>query len=192
MVLDIAPASSVYIIHHIKTVLAAITRWLPVWHSVDVLAKDMKLAEALVSRAAFNTRVEHLNGRIKRNLIVQEGDTPPEDSPTLLAELRALLVQLADLLTRINRTNLLTALPPYASLTAALAQRDMLARRFDLLHMIATAASDRAVRYSQREIRFVTTVDVAALYREVDDIARQRRELDIAIQEANWATELLE
>ena len=38
----------------------------------------------------------------------------------------------------------------------------------------------------------VATVDVSALRRQMDTLAQQRRELDLAIQGTNWATELAE
>jgi hypothetical protein len=34
------------------------------------------------------------------------------------------------------------------------------------------------------------TVDVAQLRRTVDELARERRELDVALQAANWANTL--
>jgi hypothetical protein len=45
-------------------------------------------------------------------------------------------------------------------------------------------------RYGVKEIRWVTTVDVADLQRKVDDLAKQIRELNAAIQEAGWQVEL--
>ena len=36
----------------------------------------------------------------------------------------------------------------------------------------------------------MTPLDVAALHREADQLARQARELDATIQQANWNTDL--
>ena len=153
----------------------------------------MKLAEALVSRADLNARIAQLNERIQRCVLVQEGEQILEDPNLLLIELNQDLDQLRDLITRINLTNIQTVLQPQQiSLTAALAQRDILARQHDLLSGFTKAASERFKRYSLREIRILPAIDIGALHRQIDDIARQRRELDIAIQSANWATELLE
>lgn len=33
-------------------------------------------------------------------------------------------------------------------------------------------------------------IDVVAVRKEIDDLARERRELDIAIQEHNWTADL--
>lgn len=38
----------------------------------------------------------------------------------------------------------------------------------------------------------LTTVAVAEIRQKADDLARERRELDVAVQEANWANDLLE
>ncbi len=152
----------------------------------------MKLAEALVLRADIQKRVAQLRERLKKSAIVQEGEKPPEDPEVLLAELDQLLNQLTTLIERINRTNLLTRLSDGTTLTSALATRDVLTMRFSILTTLSDAASDRVNRYSASEIRQLSTVDVRALRKQADDIARQRRELDTAIQAANWATDLVE
>ena len=45
-------------------------------------------------------------------------------------------------------------------------------------------------RYSAREIRWVTALEVPALRRQLDDVAAEFRELNAQIQEANWDSEL--
>ena len=42
------------------------------------------------------------------------------------------------------------------------------------------------------EIKFVVTLDIAQLQRERDQLARDYRELDTAIQGVNWSTDLVE
>jgi hypothetical protein len=153
----------------------------------------MKLAEALVLRADLNTRIDQLNERIQRCVLVQEGEHPLEDAHLLLIELDKILDQLRDLITRINLTNLRTVVQPqHLSLTAAIAQRDIMGRQHGLLMSIVKAASERFTRYSRSEIRILPTIDIGALHHKIDDIARQRREIDTAIQSANWETELVE
>ena len=93
---------------------------------------------------------------------------------------------------RINRTNLSAALPDGTTLTAALARRDVLGLRYGLLRGLVEAASNRVPRYGRAEIRILATVEVAPLRRTMDEVARERRELDTALQGANWTTELLE
>ncbi len=152
----------------------------------------MKLSEALVLRADDHKRIEQLRARLKASVLVQEGEQPPEDPQELLAELDRLLTQLGSLIARINRTNLSTSLANGQTLTAALAQRDVLKLRQDVLRSLADHASGRVDRYSRSEIRSVPTIDVGALRRQVDGLAQQYRELDTAIQAANWTTDLWE
>jgi hypothetical protein len=152
----------------------------------------MKLAEALVLRADMQKRVEQLRERLRMSALVQEGERPPEDPQALLAELERLLGDLAALVGRINRTNLATGIAGGVTLTDALAQRDVLDLHYGILKGLADTASNRIDRYSRTEIKRVATVDVSALRRQIDTLAQQRRELDTAIQAANWATDLVE
>jgi len=41
-------------------------------------------------------------------------------------------------------------------------------------------------------VKFISTVSVAAIQRKADDLAKQYRELDTRIQEADWLTVLLD
>jgi hypothetical protein len=152
----------------------------------------MKLSEALALRADTQKRIMQLRERLRASALVQEGEAAPEDPQELLAELDRLLGQLRDLVGRINRSNLAAHLPDGTSLTDALAERDTLALRAGILEALAEAATNRVNRYSRTEIRMVPTVDVGAVRREADAVARERRELDTAIQGVNWSTELLD
>ena len=61
-----------------------------------------------------------------------------------------------------------------------------------VIRQVAEVAGERQQRYGRAEIRILPTVDVSALRRQADDLARERRELDGRIQETKWATDLLE
>lgn len=99
---------------------------------------------------------------------------------------------LFDLIREINRTNSGTELSGGATLTDALARRDVLALRRSVYADLAAAASVRQDRYSKSEVKFVSAVDVASLQRQADALAKEYRELDSAIQARNWEVELLE
>ena len=53
------------------------------------------------------------------------------------------------------------------------------------------AASEKVSRYSQTEIKILSTVKVAELQKEVDRLSKELRETDESIQSLNWTTELL-
>jgi hypothetical protein len=150
----------------------------------------MKLAESLIVRADYQKRFEQLRGRIVRNAKVQEGDAPSENPQELLAELEGLAAELADLIKRINRTNSNTEFDAGRTISDALAERDMLGLRRTVFASIAEAAAVTQNLYSRSEVKFVSTINVAEAQRQADDIAKQYRDLDARIQEANWRTEL--
>ena len=152
----------------------------------------MKLAEGLVLRADIKKRIEQLRERLKLSVLVQEGESPPEDPQKLFAELRRLLAQMTDLIQRINRTNLQAALPDGRTLTSALAERDTMTLYHHVLHATVEAATAKVDRLGRAEIKKIPTVNIAELRELMDDVARQRRELDTLIQSVNWTTELLE
>jgi hypothetical protein len=152
----------------------------------------MKLGEALTLRSDMQKRMEQLRGRIKEAAVVQEGETPPEDPQALLDEFMRVADELEALIVRINRTNIVTQLPDGRTLTDALARRDVLTLRQAALRQVADVAGERQQRYGLAEIRTLPTVDVGALRAQADDLARERRELDAAVQETNWQTDLLD
>lgn len=150
----------------------------------------MKLAKALAERAALNTRLAQLSQRASQHARVQEGEPPVEDPTALLAEHDRVAAQLADLIARINRTNLAAALADGTTLTDALARRDVLRLSQQAYAHAADAGAARSDRYSQSEIRYVSAIDVAAVRARADALAQEWRELDVRIQEANWANEI--
>jgi hypothetical protein len=152
----------------------------------------MKLAEALILRADAQKRVEQLKQRLLRNAKVQEGDTPAENPRDLIAELDRVVVDLTRLIQQINRTNAATTLADGTNVSDALAHRDALAKQHAVYRDLASTATVDQTRYSRSEVKFVSTVDVAATQRRADDLARQHRELDAAIQAANWTIDLQE
>jgi uncharacterized protein DUF6847 len=150
----------------------------------------VKLAEALQVRADVQRRLQQIRQRIAVAARHQEGETPPEDPNELLAEAERLAAQLEGLIRAINRTNVETEVEPAMSMTDALAHRDVLGLRRTILVEAAQHASLRQDRYTRSELRSVTPLDVAALHRAADELAREHRELDAKIQERNWTTEI--
>lgn len=152
----------------------------------------MKLAEALVLRADLQKRVEQMRSRLQQNALAQEGEQPSENPQELLAELGRLISELTSMIARINRTNVSAQTAAGMSLTDALARRDTLEQHYSIISNLADTAANRVSRYRPTEIRSVATVDVAALRRTLDALAQQRRELETAIQAANWTVDLVE
>ena len=151
----------------------------------------MKLAEALAERSDCQVRIEDLKKRIVRSARVQEGEKPAEDSASLLKEMETLFTRLVELVPAINRTNSHTSFDHQRTISDAIAARAATGKKRDFLSTVAEAASTRQDRYSKSEVKFVATVSVSDIQRQVDHLSKQYRELDTAIQELNWKTELV-
>jgi hypothetical protein len=149
----------------------------------------MKLAEALSIRADLQKKVSQLNERLKSNVKIQEGDVPAEDPKELFEELGNYLVQLEDLIYRINLTNTKTIYKG-CTLTKLIAAKDVLSLRVSLMREVLNHTVEREDRYGRSEIKYIRTVDASELRKSVDSFAKQLRVLDLEIQSLNWITEL--
>ena len=152
----------------------------------------MKLAEALIQRADHRKRLDQLRERLVRVARVQEGDEPAEDPAALLAEVERTAAGLTSLIQRINRTNSTTALDDGRTIADALAARDTLQLRHSIIAALVQAAIIKQDRFTKSEVRFQSTVNVAGLQQQADDLAQTYRELDTKIQAANWLVELVD
>jgi hypothetical protein len=151
-----------------------------------VSKQGVKLAEALLLRADMQKKIASLRERIVANAVVQEGEKPNEDPNELLLEATGVLSDLESLVGRINKTNLAARLADGRSLTAAIARRDHLVQRHALLAAAAAGSRKEPDRYGVREIKWVATMEVRKLQKQLDDLGKNIRELNAAIQEANW------
>ena len=151
----------------------------------------MKLAEALAIRKDTQKKIEQLRSRLVNNVRVQEGDEPSEEPAELMSELSGCLGRLQTLIFQINRTNMLTE-DGGKTLTELMSEKDVLTLRISALREVFNKASESQDRYSRSEIKVITTIDVRALGRQVDEYSKQLRELDIRIQGLNFSTDLIE
>ncbi len=151
----------------------------------------MKLAEALAERSDCQKRIEDLKKRLSRNARIQEGEQAAEDPSELLKEVDRTFSRLLYLVQAINRTNARTVFDGATTISDAIAEREFVGKKRDMLAQLAEAASTRQDRYSKSEVKFVASVPVGELQRQADELARQFRELDTRIQELNWETEIV-
>ena len=151
----------------------------------------MKLAQALILRADTQKRIEQLKVRLLSNAKTQENEKPSEDPKLLLKELDKLTSELFKLICSINLTNSSTKFDGM-SLTEMIAKKDALVLKANVLREFATSASQKVDLYSNSEIKILSTVDVAALQKQVDALSKEIRELEMKLQEANWAVDLVE
>jgi len=157
-----------------------------------------KLAEALVQRKALQERLNRLHLRLAASAKVQEGETPDEQPTALIDEAKQVLDDMKRLTLHINLTNIQTRLPGNGegpTLMEAIAERDRLVMERRLLEQLGSAARfepNRAYGVTRNEIKWRSTVDVAAIQKEIDALSQSYRLLDTRIQEANWLTDLIQ
>ncbi len=77
-------------------------------------------------------------------------------------------------------------------MTQALAERDILKLRHTMYRDLAQAATITQAVATRSEVRFKGTVTVSVVQKKADVIAKDLRELDARIQEANWLIDLAE
>lgn len=149
----------------------------------------MKLAEALQERADLNAKIDELRRRLGNNATVQEGEAPAENPAELVAQLDGCIARLEELIAKINATNCAT-LTDKGTLTELIARRDCLNIRISAYRDLITDASCLSQRASRTEIKIISAVDVKALQKQADEMAKELRLVDNKIQETNWLTEL--
>lgn len=146
----------------------------------------MKLAEALIERADLQRRLAQLTQRLQQNAQYQEGETPSENPQELLAEYTQTAEQLKKLVVAINLANNQIQLENGITMVEALAERDRLKAEHSMLISLADAAMPEQNRYSRSEIKSVAAVNVREIRQKADQVAKQHRQLDTQIQQANW------
>ena len=151
----------------------------------------MKLAQALILRADTQKRLEQLKGRLLDNAKMQENERPSEDPKLLLKELDRLSDELFRLILAINLTNSIAKFEG-ASLTEMIAKKDTLSQKASVLRDFAKSASQKVDLYSNSEIKILSSVDVVTLQKQIDELSKEIRELDMKLQEANWQVDLVE
>ena len=151
----------------------------------------MKLAQALILRADTQKRLEQLKGRLLDNAKIQENERPSEDPKLLLKELDRLSDELFRLILAINLTNS-SAKFENVSLTEMIAKKDTLSQKASVLREFAKSASQKVDLYSNSEIKILSSVDVTTLQKQIDELSKEIRELDMKLQEANWQVDLVE
>ncbi|MDL2221493.1 DIP1984 family protein [Parabacteroides sp. OttesenSCG-928-N08] len=151
----------------------------------------MKLAEALNRRSALMEKVQQLKVRLKDCIKVQEGDSPAEKPEEVIMELDRALIELQQLIYRINMTNSRSEADG-RNITSLIAERDTLSQRVHTLYEGLKYLTEREDRYARYEIKFIRSVDVNDFRKIHDKSAAQLRQLDLKIQELGWNTDLIE
>lgn len=152
----------------------------------------MKLGEALKRRSDNQKKIVELRTRAVASAQIQEGTKAPESAEELLAGIERLADETKTLIQRINRTNVSVRLASGQTLAEAIVERDHRLALRAQIDVVAKAAEEPQARYGRSEIRVVRTVEPVKLRKRADELSREHRILDVALQEANWTVDLID
>jgi len=150
----------------------------------------MKIAEGLILRADYQKRLEQIRERLARSAKVQEGEKPPENPSDLLNEMNDLINKLTVHVQKINKTNSLAVVEDGKTIKDLLAERDSISLKGSILESLLKATTIKHDRYSKSEVKFISTVNVAEIQKEIDILSKKYREIDTKVQKNNWKIEL--
>ena len=150
----------------------------------------MKLAEGLLLRAEYQTKLENLQNRLLSNLKIQEGDFPNEDPRVLLNEMEETNKKLTELVKKINNCNAHETLTDGRTLSDALVDREALLKERRILASLVGRASEQEYRVSRTEIKMTVTLSVKELQSKIDTLSKEYRQLDTELQGENWTVDL--
>lgn len=71
-------------------------------------------------------------------------------------------------------------------------ERDMLKLKMSAINELVNSASNKVDRYSNKEIKIFSTINVKEKQKELDKMSKEYREIDTLLQGLNWTTDLVE
>lgn len=143
----------------------------------------MKIAQALTLRKKMNQDIQTTAQLVNQTSVCVTGEPKPRRNPDdVLASMTEMMESLNALVQRIDATNAATVLRNGMTIRQAMARRKI----------VATHRETLAGIQPRRRESSIIVLDVSKLKSMTDDCSREWRELDDLIQEANWATELIQ
>jgi vacuolar-type H+-ATPase subunit D/Vma8 len=163
----------------------------------------MLLAEALASRKSALKKIGELETRIAASALSYEGEKPEDKSDDLIKEFEALVAEFEALSTRINRTNNTVSIQFFGksySMMEAVAMREAMLLQQRGWKRIAVAIETAqgkgrygyGARRTKDDLKQVVHLSPAALRKSSDRFAQKLETLNVAMQQVNWTTELLD
>lgn len=154
----------------------------------------MKLAEALMERAANKKLLIELASRMEDYAVYEENTTPPHDFVETATRFEMLSNRQIALITAINLTNTLVMLPNGMTMTEALALREMMHYKSKVYANVFNETQNNSrgmfARRTKDEIRYVPSFDLPNATKQRDEIAVAIRKLEVDIQALNWTADL--
>lgn len=142
----------------------------------------MKIAEAMVKRSDLKKRINRAASRVSNTAIIAAGDDG-SDHKAALAEWHSINNQIEQLSIKLMAANQKAKLENGMTISTALAKRDSLTRLVEFIESIRVSVPSRDSGYAS-----VYNVKAARLL--LDQTTKERSELDMMLQKANWSNEL--
>lgn len=139
----------------------------------------MRVASLVIERADLQRRLAEAQARLLQQAKRQEGDPDPLLG-SRLDDAAGLSERVRDLTVQINEANTANGN------MGRIAMRDDLDRQLRLLREVLNASRVAEMRGRPTEIRWIPNIDAAILEARIDGLARQRRQLNEAIQATDW------
>lgn len=149
----------------------------------------MKLAEALLEIKTLKEHIAFLNDYLCQNVIYQDGSSPTDSISDLLLDLKTSLRRQEKLVAMVNLRNCITRVDN-CSLTEMMAHKDALLKEIAIKQNMLKSASQPLVNIAGSAIKMHTNLDGKKLRKDIDDLAKELRELNNKLQSTNWSTEL--
>ena len=146
----------------------------------------MKLAEALLERTSLDSRIGALYSQWSAS---QNIDRPVRKPDDIIREMNDHMEKLEELIKRINRTNGQKA-SNNKKPVELIAEKEMLTMKISALRQLYNAAQPETNRNTTKEIKWVATVDIKSLQKQIDCLAKELRETILELQRMNWEMEL--
>jgi len=152
------------------------------------------LAELLIDRKVLADSLADLNTRMHNAAVRDKDGAASEDLATLLGQFTETAGQYSKIDATISKVNQVAKLVVGQDLTIAdaIAQRDLAKRLAAAFKALQQRVSDPRGddRWSRDAVQRVATMTVSDLQAQVNTYAKEFRALDVAIQQANWRTEV--
>lgn len=164
----------------------------------------MKLANALKERADLVRQMNSYMRRAAENTVVLNEQEPQDNPLDLIEAHHNALNRYSDLVFAINETNNRTRLSNGVNIASAIVMRDICKMEYDFYTYLADQArrnqQPNNFRYDNITLPDGTVqkavihklVDVKEMERRANNAARDMREWDTMIQEANWTVNLID
>lgn len=151
----------------------------------------MKLAEALIRKKYYESKINEIQTRFKNNAVISNNDIPEENPIDLLCELGEYCSKVQDLSVRIAITNSVNTDSDGRSLTQLLAAMENLKTQIDIIKNFLNKANELTTAYVNSEVKVNSSLNIRTMQLQVKELEEELLEIKIKINRLNSKTDLV-